>query len=36
MNYIDGFVIPVPTGQKEAYLALAAKMALIPTFINFD
>ena len=29
MSYIDGFVIPVPTGQKEAYLALAAKMALM-------
>ena len=27
MSYIDGFVIPVPTGKKDAYLALAAKMA---------
>ena len=27
MSYIDGFVIPVPTGKKDAYLALATKMA---------
>ena len=29
MGYIDGFVIPVPAGKKEAYLAMAAKMAAI-------
>lgn len=25
MSYIDGFVIPVPTGKKDAYRAMAAK-----------
>ena len=29
MSYIDGFVIPVPTGKKNDYLALAATMAAI-------
>jgi len=27
MSYIDGFVVPVPTGKKDAYRALATKMA---------
>ena len=27
MSYVDGFVIPVPAGQKEAYLQLAAVAA---------
>jgi len=27
MSYIDGFVIPVPAGNKEAYLASAKKAA---------
>ena len=26
MSYIDGFVIPVPTGKKEAYRAMSQKM----------
>jgi uncharacterized protein YbaA (DUF1428 family) len=29
MSYIDGFVIPVPAGQKEAYRAMAEKVAPI-------
>jgi uncharacterized protein YbaA (DUF1428 family) len=29
MSYIDGFVIPVPAGKKEAYRAMAAKAAPI-------
>ena len=29
MNYVDGFVIPVPAGKKDAYFALAAKAAPI-------
>lgn len=29
MNYIDGFVIPVPPGKKEAYPEMAAKAAPI-------
>jgi uncharacterized protein YbaA (DUF1428 family) len=29
MSYIDGFVVPVPTGNKEAYRAAAAKVAPI-------
>jgi len=29
MNYIDGFVIPVPPGKKEAYREMAAKAALV-------
>ena len=27
MSYVDGFVIPVPAGQKDAYLKLAALAA---------
>ena len=27
MSYIDGFVIPVPTGKKDAYRELATKTA---------
>ena len=27
MSYIDGFVIPVPSGNKDAYAAMAAKAA---------
>lgn len=29
MSYIDGFVIPVPTGKKQAYRDWAAKFAPI-------
>jgi uncharacterized protein YbaA (DUF1428 family) len=29
VSYIDGFVIPVPSGKKEAYRALAEKVAPI-------
>jgi uncharacterized protein YbaA (DUF1428 family) len=29
MTYIDGFVIPVPAGKKDAYRALAEKVAPI-------
>jgi uncharacterized protein YbaA (DUF1428 family) len=29
MSYIDGFVIPVPAGNKDAYRAIAAKAAEI-------
>ena len=29
MSYIDGFVVPVPAGNKEAYRELAAKAAPI-------
>ncbi|HEX2257888.1 MAG TPA: DUF1428 domain-containing protein [Afifellaceae bacterium] len=29
MSYVDGFVIPVPAGQKEAYREMAAKAAPI-------
>ncbi|MGK2909709.1 MAG: DUF1428 domain-containing protein [Sphingobium sp.] len=32
MSYIDGFVIPVPNGNREAYRAMAAKAA--PVFIE--
>jgi uncharacterized protein YbaA (DUF1428 family) len=32
MSYIDGFVIPVPTDNKEAYRAMAAMAA--PIFIE--
>lgn len=32
MSYIDGFVVPVPTGNKDAYFAMAAKAA--PIFIE--
>ena len=30
MSYIDGFVVPVPAGKKEAYRAMAAKA--VPVF----
>ena len=33
MSYIDGFLIPVPAGKKEAYHAMAAKAA--PLFKEF-
>ena len=33
MSYVDGFLIPVPTGKKKDYLALAATMA--PIFKEF-
>ena len=26
MSYIDGFVVPVPAGNKQAYLAMSKKM----------
>ncbi|MFO1104652.1 MAG: DUF1428 domain-containing protein [Amaricoccus sp.] len=29
MAYIDGFVIPVPTGNRDAYAALARKIAAL-------
>ena len=29
MSYVDGFVIPVPAGKKEAYRKIAAKAAPI-------
>ncbi len=29
MSYIDGFLIPVPASNKEAYRAMAAKMAAL-------
>ena len=29
MSYVDGFVIPVPEGQKEAYRKLAEEAAVI-------
>ena len=29
MSYIDGFVVPVPTGEKAAYRELCAKAAAI-------
>jgi uncharacterized protein YbaA (DUF1428 family) len=32
MSYVDGFVIPVPTGKKEAFRKLAADMA--PLFLK--
>jgi uncharacterized protein YbaA (DUF1428 family) len=28
-GYIDGFVVPVPEGKREAYRALASKMAKV-------
>jgi uncharacterized protein YbaA (DUF1428 family) len=33
MSYVDGFVIPVPAGKKDAYLEMAAKAA--PIFREF-
>jgi uncharacterized protein YbaA (DUF1428 family) len=33
MSYVDGFVIPVPAGKKEAYRAIAEKAA--PLFKEF-
>ena len=32
MSYVDGFVIPVPAGKKEAYRAMAAMAA--PIFLE--
>ncbi len=32
MAYVDGYLIPVPAAKKEAYRAMAAKMA--PLFIE--
>jgi len=29
MSYVDGFVVPVPAGKKQAYRDLAAKAALV-------
>ncbi|WP_108661643.1 DUF1428 domain-containing protein [Acuticoccus kandeliae] len=29
MNYVDGFLVPVPTAKREAYLAVAQKAAKI-------
>lgn len=33
MEYVDGFVVPVPQGKKEAYRALAEKAA--PIFMEY-
>ena len=33
MSYIDGFLVPVPQGKREAYLAMARKTA--PLFKEF-
>jgi uncharacterized protein YbaA (DUF1428 family) len=33
MAYIDGFVIPVPKGKRDAYLELAKRVA--PLFIEY-
>jgi uncharacterized protein YbaA (DUF1428 family) len=32
MHYVDGFVIPVPNGKRDAYIALARKAA--PIFLE--
>jgi uncharacterized protein YbaA (DUF1428 family) len=32
MEYVDGFVVPVPAGKKDAYIAMARKAA--PVFIE--
>ena len=29
MSYVDGFVVPVPAGNKEAYLKASRKMTTI-------
>jgi uncharacterized protein YbaA (DUF1428 family) len=29
MSYIDGFLVPVPAGNKEAYRAMATKCAVL-------
>lgn len=29
MSYVDGFVVPVPTGKKQAYREMAAKAASV-------
>ena len=29
MSYVDGFVIPVPTGKKEAYRTVSAKASAV-------
>src|SRR4029453_5293778 len=31
MSYVDGFVVPVPVGNKEAYLKASRKMTAICT-----
>ncbi|MDB5672329.1 MAG: hypothetical protein JWO25_3288 [Alphaproteobacteria bacterium] len=33
MSYVDGFVIPVPTGHKQQYREMAARVA--PFFLEF-
>jgi len=33
MSYIDGFIVPVPEGKKEAYREMAAKVA--PVFQEY-
>lgn len=33
MNYVDGFVVPVPADKKDAYRELSAKM--LPIFKEF-
>ena len=29
MSYVDGFVVPVPTAKREAYIALARTAAQV-------
>jgi uncharacterized protein YbaA (DUF1428 family) len=29
MNYVDGFVVPVPTANKDTYVQLAQEMAVL-------
>jgi uncharacterized protein YbaA (DUF1428 family) len=33
MSYVDGFIVPVPQGNKDAYRAMAAKAA--PIFAEY-
>ncbi|OYW88073.1 MAG: RNA signal recognition particle [Sphingobium sp. 32-64-5] len=33
MTYVDGFLVPVPDGKKDAYVAMAAKAA--PLFVEY-
>ena len=33
MTYFQGFVVPVPTGNKQAYLDIAKKVA--PVFVEY-
>ncbi len=33
MPYVDGFIVPVPEGNKDAYIAMASKAA--PIFVEY-